>query len=77
MRSNIIGIDPDCDYLLDKQQGLRPDHYPVCDCCGNTVHPGESLYILGVKKDALNVCSDCKAEMEENECIVEGMRYGG
>ncbi|MGM9586270.1 MAG: hypothetical protein ACI3VA_02120 [Candidatus Limivicinus sp.] len=76
MRSNITGIDPDYDYLFDKQQALRTDHYPICDCCGHTARPGETLYILGVKKDALYVCADCKFEMEQNNFAVEEVRYG-
>lgn len=76
MRSNITGIDPDYDYLLDKQQDPRADHFPVCGCCNRLIYQGEHFWALMVRSSELIVCQDCKESMEQVECTAEEIRYG-
>lgn len=76
MRSDIIGIDPDKDYLLDPQQDPRADDFPVCGCCGRLMYQGERFWALMVHGSELFVCADCRDAMEQVECTVEEIRYG-
>lgn len=82
MHGNFIGIDPDKDYLFDPQQR---DGFPGrCDCCGHVIWGGDrfcklelcSYLVKMIHKTELTVCSDCKAEMELSEAILEDIRYG-
>ncbi|MGM9627280.1 MAG: hypothetical protein ACI3V4_04205 [Faecousia sp.] len=56
MRSQIIGIDPDYDYLYDPQQDRRVDRFPLCGCCGHQLYGGDTFYELDVRGDSLIVC---------------------
>ena len=52
VRYQMIGIDPDCDFLYDPQQQRPAGWCPVC---------GREIYAEGE-----NLCTKCK-EMEESE----------
>lgn len=80
--ADIVGYDPDKDYLLDPQQ---LDTFPGrCDCCGHLIHRGDLFYRLDLpkwlcdaaKKSELMICDSCKADLDKTDAEWVGVRYG-
>lgn len=47
------------------------DTLPKCGCCGEPIMPGSRFWRLWVKENLINVCAECKGDMENNEECVE------
>lgn len=70
---DIVGYDPDKDYLLDPQYREQKTLYK-CDGCGRCISGKERFFQLVLKKDFVVLCEDCYNEI--TECIAEDISYG-
>ena len=67
-----MNIPDDYDPIAQEEQRQKEwdtfvEDLPVCSCCGSSVYPGDHYH----ESRTTIVCSSCKAELDENERILE------